>query len=256
MKKYTYWFNVFVLVVAAGSLPSVAFANADRIDYGATAHISVQSQNAGQAEKMQSAAGDDDMDLEDMDDQDFNDEHLKADFGFEDEEGDDMPVASFNDLKKNIEVRKHELESDVASTSPEQRGAIENANPVRLAVHTLLASKDLLGGIGPEVSKIAKEMNSSVATTTNAEMKMRSRGFFSKLFFGGDSSSADAILKEVSENQARIDSLTKMLQNANVSTDVRSALQAQITAVQDAQARLEELAQKERDQWGIFSWRF
>ena len=102
---------------------------------------------------------------EDQDDFDFEDEF---EFELEDDEG---VASSFEDLKQKIEERKHELEDEGASTTPKFKNAMKNANEVRLAVHALLASRDLLGGIGEQVSEIAKHMNDSVATTTSAERK-------------------------------------------------------------------------------------
>ncbi len=171
-------------------------------------------------------------------------------------EDDSNPAKSFEDLKQKIEIRKNQLEQEVASTTEADKNIVENANPVRLAVHALLASKDLVGGIGPQVSEIAKAMNDSVATTTNVEAKIQSRGFITRLLFGGDSASADVISQEVTKNQTRIDDLTKLLAQANVPTDIQATLQAQITALQDAQTRLQDLSQTEQKQWGLFSWRF
>ena len=159
-------------------------------------------------------------------------------------------------MKQKIELRKQELDDEEASSTPKTRDIMKNANPVRLAVHSLLASKDLLGGIGPQVSEIAKRMNDSVATTTEVEAKVKSRGFLARIFFGGDSTSADIIAKEATQNQARIDSLTTLLNQANVSADVQATLKAQITALQTAQTRLKALAEREKKACGLFSWRF
>jgi hypothetical protein len=166
------------------------------------------------------------------------------------------PAFSLAGLKLSIEQRKQQLQQEVASTTEADKNIVENANPVRLAVHSLLASKDLLGGIGSQVSEIAKQMNDSVATTTNAEAKIQSRGFLTRFLFGGDSAAADVISQAVAQNQQRIDDLTKLLGGANVSADIQIVLKAQITALQTAQARLEDLAQKEKSAWGLFSWRF
>ena len=173
-----------------------------------------------------------------------------------DMEDDSSPATSLEDLKQKIEVRKHQLEQEVASTTVADQNIVENANPVRLAVHTLLASKELIGGIGPQVSEIAKQVNDSVATTTNAEAKIQSRGFLTRLLFGGDSAAADVIAQQVAQNQQRIDSLNALLGQANVSADIQVVLKAQIAALQDAQTRLQDLAQSEQKAWGLFSWRF
>ena len=172
-------------------------------------------------------------------------------------EREDLPVArSLEDLKKKIEMRKQELEQELASSTEREHGVMANANPVRLAVHTLLASKDLLGGIGSQVSEIAKHMNDSVASTTEVEDKIQSRGFFKRFLFGGDKAAAKAIDNAVEQNQQRIDELTSALNQADVSPELKATLEAQIAALKDAQTRLQEVAQKEQRTWGIFSWRF
>ena len=163
---------------------------------------------------------------------------------------------SFDGLAKSIEQRKQELEQEVESVTPQNKDILENVNQVRLAVHALLASKDLLGGIGTQVSQIAQQMNDSVATTTNAEEKIQSRGFFSSLFFGGDSAAANTISQAVTKNQGNVQKLTELLSQTNVPADIQTTLKAQITALQAEQARLQALAKKEKSRWGIFSWRF
>ena len=171
-------------------------------------------------------------------------------------EDDSVTATSNDDLNQKIEKRKQQLEQEVASSSPEHQTIVANANEVRLAVHALLASKDLIGGIGQQVSEIAKEVDHSVASTTNAEAKIQSRGFLMRLLFGGDTTSAEVIAQEAAQNQARIDSLTALLGQTNISADVQATLRTQITALKDAQTRLQDLAQKEKSAWGLFSWRF
>lgn len=171
-------------------------------------------------------------------------------------EGTTTAALSFGQLKLSIEARQRELNQEEASSSPGIQSIMKNMNPVRLAVHSLLASKDLLGGIGGQVSVIAQQMNDSIASTTNAEAQIQSRGFFTKLFFGGDTTAAQIITEQVAQNQQRIDALTKLLAQANISVNVQTILQAQITALQEAQTRLQVLAQQQQHMWGLFSWRF
>lgn len=171
-------------------------------------------------------------------------------------EDDEDIASSFDELMQKIELRKHELEDEEASTTPKLRDIVKNANPVRLAVHSLLASKELLGGIGPQVSEIAKRMNDSIATTTNAEAKIESRSFLAKIFFGGDKRAAEAISKEAKRNQESVAKLTEILNKADLSMDIKAALEAQITALKEAQTRFQEIAEREQRTWGLFSWRF
>lgn len=282
MKKYIYITGTFALALAMSGLPAAAFAEHNggeergdvNVQIGAqaqglnvqtniSARVDGEEHSSGDQQKkeavqhegrVEATSSDDEMDLEDMtDEQNFGDDADEIHFDLEDDED---VATSLHDLQQKIEVRKHELDQELASTSPDHQQIVENANQVRVAVHSLLASKELLGGIGSKVSEIAKDMNNSVATTTNAEAKIQSRGFLTRLFFGGDSAAADVIAQQVAQNQQRIDDLNKMLGEATVSADIQVTLRAQIAAIQEAQVRLQELAQKEQSQWGLLSWRF
>ena len=163
-------------------------------------------------------------------------------------------VHSLEQLEQSVTERKRQLDQEAASTTSKYRDIVKDANAARLAVHTLLASKDLLGNIGGQVSQIAEKIDDSVATTTNIEAKIQSRSFLARLFFGGDATDADTISQQVAQNEQHIADLTKLLQGANLSADVQTTLLAQITALQDAQTRLQAVAQKEENQWGLFNW--
>lgn len=233
MKKYMAAAGALALALAMGGLPAAALADNDRDEGNANAQVRVQTQGT--------------------DDQDDQDDWDEIEIELEDDE--DM-ASSLDDLKQKIEERRQELEDEETSTTEKNKDIVENANEVRLAVHALLSSKELLGGIGEQVSEIAKQMNDSVATTTSAEAKIESRSFLVKLFFGGDKETAKVISKEAERNQKSIEKLTELLDQATLSVDFQAALKAQITAIQDAQARLQALAEKEQEMWGLFSWRF
>lgn len=163
---------------------------------------------------------------------------------------------SFEDLKRMIERRKEELDQEEASTTRDNRDIVEHANEVRLAVHSLLASKELLGGIGPQVSAIAREVNNSLATTTNAEAEIKARGFWKHLLFGGDVQVGDMLAAEVQKDQNRVVELTNLLGQASTTADVKAELQLHIDALNTEIARLQTLATKEQSQQGILGWLF
>ena len=166
------------------------------------------------------------------------------------------PALTLTQLEQSIQMRKQELDQEEASTTPDLQDVMKNANQVRLAVHALLASKDLLGGIGQQVSQVATQMNQSLATTTNAEAQIQSRGFWARLFFGGDSSAADTISQQVAQDEQNIAKLTDLINQASTTADVKATLSAQITAMQDQITRLQNLANGQKSLWGLFSWRF
>ena len=161
-------------------------------------------------------------------------------------------------LEQMIQMRKEELNQEEASTSPQDQKIMKDANQVRLAVHALLASRDLLGtnGIGKQVSQIAQEINRSVATTTDAETQIKARGFWTTLFFGGDTQAADAIKQEVAQNQEHIQALTQLLNDASTSAQVKATLAAQVQTMQQEQDQIQALANQQASLWGLFSWRF
>lgn len=276
MKKHTYVTGVLALALTMGTLPIVALAE-DGGDGGATVRANEQEQSTDAAtsgvqeaevanEQQKQAAEVSREQQKQLLEQEKDLLEASSSSQVRDEEGDEQeidlemeddsdPATSLEDLKQKIEVRKQQLERETASTTPDHRNIVEDANPVRLAVHSLLASKELLKGIGPQVSEIAKQVNDSVATTTNAEVKIRSRSFFTRLLFGGDSEAANAISREVAKNQQRIDDLNKLFGEANVPADIQTTLKTQLTALEDAQARLQDLARREQKMWGLFSWR-
>ena len=246
MMKSMYGLMMFAL--AMSGMPALALA--EEVDVDSDASVQVTAQGV-QVSADASANGESENRAQIRTRGWDNDEDFELEL--EDDEG---SAVSLDDLKQRIQNRKHELDDEEASTTPPTRDVMKNANPVRLAVHSLLVSKDLLGGIGAQVSEIAKQMNVSVASPTGAEMKIQSRGFLSRLFFGGDEMSAEVIAKAAEKNQQRIDTLTALLAEANISADVPVVLEAQIAALKEAQARLKALADREKSAWGLFSWRF
>ncbi len=263
MNTYISLFGVVALALLTSGLPAAVRAEngGGQDELGAQVQvtsISGETVRAGDdddsvGEEERRLGASDDARAEDIDDANDADEADEIEIELED---DDDAASSLQDLEQKIEERRSELDDEEASTTPRFRGAMKNANEVRLAVHALLASRELLGGIGSQVSEIAKHMNDSIATTTRAEAKIRSRGFLIRLFFGGDSTSAELIAREASRNQENIQKLTDLLGRADTATGVKAALKAQMTALEDAQARLKALAEKEQKAWGLFSWRF
>lgn len=253
MKNYIYGLGIFTLALSMSGVPALAFAEGSTGTTGVTARNGEELREAGkqnaeisrEQEKNRLVAsstrpsirgGEDDEGLELEDDQDI--------------------ATSSDDLNHKIESRRQRFDAEEASTTPQLRTIKKDENEVRLAVHALLSSKDLVGGIGQQVSDIAKEVDHSVASTTNAEAKINSRGFFSKLLFGGDRTSAEVIAQEAAKNQTRIDNLTTLLADATITPEVKATLDAQIAALKAAQVRLQALADKEKSAWGLFSWRF
>ena len=163
-------FGVLALALAMSGVPALALAESNG------------GQSSGDEQKQEVAGQGDRSEVKGSNERNGEDQEVKepAELQEPQEEQESIELedendtaVSLDDLKQKIENRKQELDNEEASTTPKFKDAMKNANEVRLAVHALLASKDLIGGIGQQVSEIAKEMNRSVASTTNAEARCR-----------------------------------------------------------------------------------
>jgi len=125
---------------------------------------------------------------------------------------------------------------------------------VRLAVHALLAMENLTGGIGRNVSQIAREFNNSAQATIRAEERIQTRNMLMSFFFGGDEQAAEEMEQEVNRNRERIQELKRLMQECECEEEVKAMLQEQIQNMEQEQNRIQELAQNEKKSKGIFGW--
>ncbi len=158
-------------------------------------------------------------------------------------------------LQEMIQQRQQEMESEKNELSDsKQKEVLQNQNRVRLAVHAFLAMENLTGGIGKNVSEIAKEFNNSIQATMGAEERMEKRSGFSRFFVGGDEKSAKEIEQEVERNRNRIEILKQLKEQCSCDEEVKVMYQEQIQNLEQEQNRLETKAQNEMKSKGMFGW--
>ncbi|KDE54926.1 hypothetical protein [Methanoculleus sp. MH98A] len=126
---------------------------------------------------------------------------------------------------------------------------------VRLAVHALLGAGNRTGGIGENVSAIAREINNSVQKTFEAEEQIRARHAFMRFLFGGDAEAALLIEEEAQRNRERAAELGHLIGNCTCDNATRTMLQEQVRTIEQEQDRLSVLASEEMQVRGLFSWR-
>ncbi|MDE2031037.1 MAG: hypothetical protein KGI58_02120 [Patescibacteria group bacterium] len=165
------------------------------------------------------------------------------------------PAGSPQQLQNTIQNREQELNQEATNETQQYREVIQNQNRTRLAVQAIYSSEGLLGTVGPQAMQIANQINNTVQSTINAEAGIQSRGFWARLFFGGDKTNARIIQQEQEQNMLRIQELKKLI-NESTNAQVQATLMEQIRNMEAEQTRLMQLADKELGQWGIFSWRF
>ena len=161
-----------------------------------------------------------------------------------------------DELKQMIQERKQEMVQEMEGLGTKEQNVYRNQNTVREAVHTMLAMENLVGGIGKNISAIAKEFDNSVEKTIGAETKIEERGWFSRLMIGGDKESASALASEVAENRNRVQQLNRLMEDCECDEEVKAMLQEQLQNMEQEQTRLQELAEKEGKRNGLFGWLF
>lgn len=158
-------------------------------------------------------------------------------------------------VKLKIEEKKQELEQKLQNLTAKEQNIYRNQNQVRLAVHSLLAMENLTGGIGPQISAIARGFNNSVQATIRAEEKIQNRSKIKKFFIGGDEKAADELEQEILQNQERLRELEQLIgECGECDEETRAMLQEQLQNIEQEQNRLRELAQAEKKSKGLLGW--
>ncbi|KAF5088520.1 hypothetical protein [Methanoculleus horonobensis] len=154
------------------------------------------------------------------------------------------------------EIPGERVQQRTVEHTPLQPGdGAPDRNRVRLAVHALLGAENRTGGIGENVSAIAREFNNSVEKTIRAEEQIRARHAFTRFLFGGDAEAARLIEEEAQRNRERVTELRGLIGNCTCDDATRTMLREQVRTIEQEQDRLETLASEEMQVRGLFSWR-
>ncbi len=167
-----------------------------------------------------------------------------------------IQVQDAESLRQNIQQRTQEMAQEMQNLGETQAGVYQNQNKVRLAVHSLLVMEDLVGGIGQQVSDIAREFDSSVQATIRAEERIQNRNQFVRFFMGGDREAVAAIEQEVNRNRERIQQLEQLQEQCDCGEEVKNMFQEQVQNMEQEQNRLQQLADQEQRYNGLFGWFF
>ncbi len=163
-----------------------------------------------------------------------------------------IKAKTVREYRQIIQERKQVMNQTLIGISARKIKIYKNQNQVREAVHNLLALEDLAGGIGKNISKIAREFNNSVQKTINAEEKIQNRAPLLRFFAGGNKKATEELEAELTQNRIRMEKLVQYRER--LQPELKGLLNEQITQIQQEQTRLTELAQKEKKSKGIFGW--
>ncbi|PJE59911.1 MAG: hypothetical protein COU85_01090 [Candidatus Portnoybacteria bacterium CG10_big_fil_rev_8_21_14_0_10_44_7] len=238
MSKYIFFLVIFVLLLAPVAL--------------ARDETSSQAQTQTTAQKTIKAGGQDQEQAKEQTETKNQGETIKIQVQTEAQE----KAKTTAELKEQEQERAQKLEQELQAQQEgeEIKEILRNQNPVRLAVYSLLAMENLIGGIGQQVSAIAREFNNSIQGTLVAEAKIKSRGFWQKIFWGGDKEAAADLEDEIRQNEARIQELLNLQNRTQLKQEIEEQLQVQIQTLKQEQDRLTNLAQQETSKVGFFGW--
>jgi type II secretory pathway pseudopilin PulG len=156
------------------------------------------------------------------------------------------------EVRENRHKSLENLNATLRNVSSGERDRIKNENEVRIAVTTLLDVEDLSGGIGRNVSAIARDFNNSASSVRKIEDRIQSRSSFVRLFFGGDQEAARELANQTAQNDARIVELRQLINNASLNSEVRATIEDQVRIIQLEQERLQQLSTREQKDRGLF----
>jgi len=159
-------------------------------------------------------------------------------------------------LKLMIQEKKEEFKKELNENGNKLKQKVfKNQNRVREAVHALLAMEGLSGGIGKNISVIAKEFNNSVEKTIKAEEKIQKRNVLARFFAGGDNEAAEELELELNQNKERIKELKQLREQCDCQDEeIKEMMQEQIQEMEQEHTRLKELAAKEKKSKGLLGW--
>lgn len=157
-------------------------------------------------------------------------------------------------LQEQLQAKEKVMAKEMSEAGKKEQKALQNQNEVRTAVQAMQMLGNMSGGIGKEVSAIAKEFNNSVQKTLQAETQIEKKGGLARLFTGGDAKAAETLEKEVQTRAQELTQLKTQAQTCDCEQGVKEMLQEQIKTLEQEQTRLGELAQKEKSKKGILGW--
>jgi len=153
---------------------------------------------------------------------------------------------------------KNQSEEDHGAT-PRNTGTVapgweKNPNEVRDAVHSLLAIENHTGGIGQQVSVIAREFNNSANTSQQYKNQIKNRDTISRFFFGGDWQAATELANLAAQNQGRINEIESLMNSTSIDAETRSMMEEQLDLLQKNVDLDQQLSTLEKQDRGIFGW--
>ncbi len=126
-----------------------------------------------------------------------------------------------------------------------------------LALYTLSVAGNVTGQSGPELIRLAAQVNASLENATRAEVQIQERSTIIRTLFGGDPDAAGILIRTAEQNTERIRLMEQLVQNcSDCDPAVQEQLMEQIRSLEQEQNRLTVLGNRELEDTGLFGWLF
>lgn len=141
--------------------------------------------------------------------------------------------------------RVHQLEENLSQ--------VRDRGQVDVALSAFSHAGNVTGSAGPELTRLAGEINQSLAAAYQAEQQIKTRSSFARMLVGGDREAAGLLIQYTDQNRQRIQLMEQLVANCSeCDPQVRVTLAEQVTVLAREQNRLTTLGQQEQRDRGLF----
>ncbi|MBN1545396.1 MAG: hypothetical protein JW902_01910 [Syntrophaceae bacterium] len=146
-----------------------------------------------------------------------------------------------------------QTQSQTGSVSTRSETSRERMSAVARTVEELLTSQEAKGGIGEQISAVAREQRRIQGQIEEELDKLEARKGWVRKLFGPNYKAIKSLKQQMEQNRLRIQQLTQ-LKNQVVNQADETQLQEAIQALVEQNTALEEQTQAEEQVGSIFGW--
>jgi len=158
--------------------------------------------------------------------------------------------------QQNNQLQRNQEENGSNDNSSDNSNEI-NGEAHRSAVSTfaqkILDVADRDGGIGEDVKSVAIDQNESKDKVADAIDKIKNRNTLKTFLIGTDYKNIGELRSEIAKTDNQINQLNNLLEKATTEEN-KTALQAQITALEQEQQKIENFVKTNESKFSLFGW--
>ncbi len=155
-------------------------------------------------------------------------------------------------LASEVATKEQELAQARSQMSASDQAVEVNHDNVALAAYTFQAAGTVVPSHNADLDQISAELQSSLATETQAEDQISQRSGIVRFFLGGDKTAANQVEQVANTYDDTITKLQTIANSPDVSPGTRTILQTQIDKLTAEHERLHTLASSEKADTGLF----